>query len=160
MEIKIHQAGINDLDILMEWRMEVLREVFAIPKDQSAAELEEENFLYYQEALLKGDHIACFAYVEEEIAGCGGMCLYREMPSPDNPTGECAYLMNIYTRPRFRGHGVGDTVVRWLVKQAVQRRIPKIYLETSDAGRPLYQEIGFQDMTDMMKLPGGKLPER
>ena len=51
--------------------------------------------------------LACFAYVGNEIVGCGGICLYQEMPSPDNPSGGCAYLMNIYTRPEFRGQGVG-----------------------------------------------------
>ena len=87
-----------------------------------------------------------------EIVGCGGICLYHEMPSPDNLNGKCAYLMNIYTRPQFRGHGIGNRIVRWLVEQARQRHISKIYLETSNKGRPLYQTIGFADMKDMMKL--------
>ena len=84
--------------------------------------------------------------------GIGGMCLYHEMPSPDNPNGKCAYLMNIYTRPQFRRQGIGDAVVRWLIGQAEQRGISKIYLETSEAGKPLYREIGFTEMPDMMKL--------
>lgn len=88
------------------------------------------------------------------------MCLYREMPSPDNSSGQCAYLMNIYVRPRFRGHGAGDAIVRWLVGQAAQRGIPKIYLETSDAGRPLYQETGFADMTGYMKFEGEREKEK
>lgn len=160
MNITIRQAGLEDLDRLMQWRMEVLHEVFSIPAEQSMTQLEQENRRYYQEALPTGGHIACFALLGEEIVGCGGMCLYREMPSPDNPTGRCAYLMNIYAKPRFRGQGVGRTVVGWLARQAMERNIPKIYLETSDAGRPLYQKMGFAELPDMMKLPGGKLPEK
>ena len=119
MEIQIRQATIQDLNVLMQWRMEVLHEVFSIPSERSVTELE---------------------------------CLYHEMPSPDNLNGKCAYLMNIYTRPQFRGHGIGNRIVRWLVEQARQRHISKIYLETSNKGRPLYQTIGFADMKDMMKL--------
>lgn len=152
MEIQIRQATIQDMDLLMQWRMEVLHAVFAIPQEQSVTELEEENRHYYQTELPRGEHIACFAYLGEEIVGCGGMCLYHEMPSPDNPNGKCAYLMNIYARPQFRRHGVGNAVVRWLIEQAEQRGITKIYLETSEKGRPLYREIGFDDMSDMMKL--------
>ena len=122
------------------------------PSERSVTELESENRRYYQTELPQGGHIACFAYVGEEIVGCGGICLYHEMPSPDNLNGKCAYLMNIYTRPQFRGHGIGNRIVRWLVEQARQRHISKIYLETSDKGRPLYQTIGFADMKDMMKL--------
>ena len=140
MEIQIRQATIQDLNVLMQWRMEVLHEVFSIP------------CLLYTSPSPRDGHIACFAYVGEEIVGCGGICLYHEMPSPDNLNGKCAYLMNIYTRPQFRGHGIGNRIVRWLVEQARQRHISKIYLETSDKGRPLYQTIGFADMKDMMKL--------
>ena len=154
MEIHIRQATIQDLDLLMQWRMEVLHEVFAIPPEQAVTELEEENRQYYQRELLRGGHIACFACMGEEIVGCGGMCLYSEMPSPDNPNGKCAYLMNIYAQPQFRRHGVGDAVVRWLIGQAEQRGISKIYLETSEDGRPLYREIGFSDLSGYMKFTG------
>lgn len=152
MEIQIRQATIQDMDLLMQWRMEVLREVFAIPSEQSVTEPEEENRRYYQTELPRGGHIACFAYLGEEVVGCGGMCLYHEMPSPDNPNGKCAYLMNIYARPQFRRHGIGDAVVRWLIGQAEERGITKIYLESSEDGRPLYRSIGFREMPDMMKL--------
>ena len=152
MDVVIRKAELQDLDLLMRWRMEVLHEVFSIPADQPLAELEAENRRYYQKELPQGGHIACFVYIGEEIVGCGGICLYHEMPSPDNLNGKCAYLMNIYTRPQFRGHGIGNRIVRWLVEQARQRHISKIYLETSDKGRPLYQTIGFADMKDMMKL--------
>ena len=152
MKIEIRRADIDDLDCLMQWRMEVLREVFSIPDRQPVEQLERENRRYYREALPSGRHIACFAVLEGEAIGCGGICLYQEMPSPDNPTGRCAYLMNIYVRPRFRGRGAGKAIVRWLVEQAEQKDIPKIYLETSQAGRPLYRSAGFLPMEDMMKL--------
>ncbi|MEY8390204.1 GNAT family N-acetyltransferase [Lachnospiraceae bacterium] len=152
MDIEIRKAELRDIDLLMKWRMRVLHEVFAIPDNQPAKDLEKANRIYYQSALQAGGHIACFAYKENEIVGCGGICLYQEMPSPDNLSGQCAYLMNIYTCPEFRRHGVGETVVRWLVGQAAQRSITKIYLETSEPGKKLYGKTGFVDMPDMMKL--------
>ncbi|MBU3217408.1 GNAT family N-acetyltransferase (plasmid) [Clostridium estertheticum] len=152
MNVIIRRATLKDLDILIDWRMEVLHEVFSVSQNQSLKALEEANRIYYQNALLNEEHIACFAYQEENIIACGGICLYKEMPSPDNPSGTCAYLMNIYTRSRFRGQGVGKQVVSWLVQEAVQRKVTKIYLETSEAGRALYHELGFQPMIDYMKL--------
>ena len=70
-----------------------------------------------------------------------------------DPTGNCAYLMNIFTRPQFRRQGVGEAFVKWLTEQAVQRGESKIYLETSTAGRLLYRKLGFVPMRDMMQLP-------
>lgn len=153
MEIEIVKAGLEDLSLLMEWRMRVLREVFSIPEGTDTALLEQANRQYYERHLLSGGHIACFAKNEEtgELIGCGGICLYQEMPSPDNPNGMCAYLMNIYTCPEFRRHGVGREIVDWLIHQAEQKSIKKIYLETSASGRPLYQELGFSDMCGYMR---------
>lgn len=150
MDFTIRQAGSKDIEILMSWRMEVLCEVFGIPAGQDMTELEQANRSYYQAMLKTNAHIACFAY-QEEIIGCGGICIYEEMPSPDNPTGLCAYLMNLYTRLPYRGHGTGKKMVGWLIAQAMQRGITKIYLETSDCGRKMYQKMGFAPMLGYLK---------
>ncbi len=153
MEIQIRKAESDDLDLLVQWRMEVLREVFP-PADYAFPDgLEEANRDYYRRALPAGEHVACFASVEGQIVGCGGICLYQELPSPDNPSGRCAYLMNIYCRPSHRREGVGEVVVNWLVDQAREQGITKIYLETTEPGRQLYEQIGFSDLPDMMILP-------
>ena len=54
----IRQAAPEDIELLMEWRMEVLREVFSIPKDHKTEELEKENRRYYRWALESGRHLA------------------------------------------------------------------------------------------------------
>ena len=154
--VEIRQATLEDLDLLVRWRMVVLREVFGIPDDESTDALEAENRRYYERALAAASHIACFAVSGHEVVGCGGICLQEELPSPDNPSGKCAYLMNIYASPSCRKQGVGAAIVSWLIEQARQRGIGKIYLETSQAGRPLYEKLGFADLPDMMKLT----PER
>lgn len=153
MKIVIRRAALDDIELLIEWRMEVLREVFSLPLSKNTDGLEQENRAYYQRALAQEEHIACFACMEEELVGCGGICLYQEMPSPDNPSGKCAYLMNIYTRPRSRKQGVGGAIVKWLADQAAERGISKIYLEASEEGKRLYTKMGFIPMGDMMNLP-------
>ena len=153
MDITIRQATLLDLEKLTEWRMEVLRTVFAIPRMEDINKLRSSNIAYYEEALQAGSHIAVFAESAGSTVGCGGLCLYREMPSPDNPTGQCAYLMNIYTRELFRGNGVARAIVNYLVDYAKKLNIQKIYLEASACGRPLYQGLGFEDMNGYMKLP-------
>ena len=151
-DIIIREATLTELNTLIEWRMEVLRCVFSIPAETDTTELRDANIEYYKRALADDTHIACFAEQNGKIVGCGGLCLYDEMPSPDNPTGHCAYLMNIYVRPEHQGHGTGKRIVRWLVGAALARGIKKIYLETSEAGRLLYSILGFSDMKDMMHL--------
>ncbi len=151
-EVTIRQVSINELDKLMAWRMEVLGEVFAIPPGTDTSALAQANRDYYVHALPVGEHIACFVEIEGETVGCGGICLQREMPSPDNPTGQCAYLMNIYVRPAYRRQHIGTALVSWLVGKARSLSIGKIYLETSEMGRDMYCHLHFEEMKDMLKL--------
>ncbi len=150
--ISIVKATLSELDELMAWRMEVLHEVFGIPADADTSALEQANREYYRYALSRGEHIACFARYDGQRVGCGGICLQQEMPSPDNPTGRCAYLMNIYTRSPYRRLHIGTTLVGWLVEQAKRQGAGKIYLETSGAGRAMYRRLRFEEMKGMMKL--------
>lgn len=151
MEITIKMATAADLEELMRWREMVLREVFSIPTGEDMTGLLAANRAYYQTALETEDHIACFACAEETPVGCGGICLYQEMPSPDNPTGQCGYLMNIFTLPAMRQHGVGRAIVQWLVQEAKRRGVGKIYLESTEQAYPLYQELGFHEMKGYLK---------
>lgn len=152
----IRAADMAEMELLLQWRMEVLHQVFAGASAAPWDALRAANERYYQEQLAAGTHIACFAEREGTILGCGGVCFQQEMPSPDNPSGQCAYLMNIYVRASYRGHGAGREIVTWLIRQARERGITKIYLETTAAGRRLYQGLGFADMADYMILKGGK----
>ncbi len=152
MDIHIKQATLEDLDELIQWRMEVLAEVFDDWEEENRSDLYEANLDYYRHAIPSGEHVAVFAQNGEETVGCGGVCIYREMPSPDNPSGFCAYLMNIYVRREYRGMGIAGRVVRYLIEQAKSRGINKIYLETTESGRILYENLGFTDMKGYMKL--------
>ncbi len=152
MALTIRRAFLKDIDFLVETRMEVLRDVFSIPPEQDMSELEQANREYYIHAVPIREHIACFVYDDGEFVGCGGICFSQEMPSPDNQTGLSGYLMNIYTRPDFRQQGIGEQIVRWLVKHAHKQGVTKISLETSLAGRKLYEKMGFVPMPDEMQL--------
>ncbi len=150
--IVIRQVSVSELDKLMAWRMEVLDEVFAIPRGTDTLALEQANREYYLQTLPTGEHMACFVEIDGETVGCGGICFQREMPSPDNPGGQCAYLMNIYIRPAYRRQHIGTILVSWLIGQARRPGIGKIYLETSDMGRDMYRHLHFEEMKDMLKL--------
>ncbi len=156
MRIRIRPLSKGDMPLLTDLRMEVLAHVFADQRktmsDEEWENLRQANARYYSEELEKGGHIACLAMAEGEIAGCGGICIYREMPSPDNRAGICAYLMNIYTRKPYRRQGVSREVCRWLIERAKERGAEKIYLETSECARTLYHSMGFREMRDYLKL--------
>lgn len=140
---------LNDIDELMQWRAEVLTEVFCTaPSD----EVLKANRAFYERKSPDSPHLAMVAYADGVPAGCGNVCFYSEMPTPDNPSGRCAYLMNIYVKPQFRHNGIAHRLISRLVDVALDLRCGKIYLESTDNTKHLYTTLGFKPMPDMMKL--------
>ncbi len=139
---------VKDLTTLMDWRKEVIRNVFGVEQEEK---LIDANHHYYSQHIADGGHLAFIAEEDGVECGCGSLCLTEELPSPDNPSGRCAYLMNIYVREPFRNNGVAHQMVRHLIEEAKRRECGKIYLETTEDGKPVYSSLGFRDMPDMMK---------
>ena len=144
----IRLKEIKAIPTLMRWRSEVIRNVFAQPP---STRLLIANRQYYQSHIPDGSHHAFVAEIDGEECGCGALCLTDELPSPDNPTGRCAYLMNIYVREPFRKRGIAHLIVKHLIEEAKKHDCRKIYLETTADGKPVYTSLGFKDMPDMMK---------
>lgn len=145
----IELREVKSMPVLMRWRAEVLRAVFGAEPSQRLLVM---NRRYYAAHIDDGSHLTVVARCDGEDAGCGGVCFGDELPSPDNFTGRCAYIMNVYVRPGYRGRGVGRAIVRHLVDEARRRDCGKIYLETTRQADSLYRSVGFGDMSGMMKL--------
>lgn len=156
MEITIKKIGIESLNLLMDWRKKVLSEVFMVNDIEKHSELILNNENYYKKHLTDGTHTAYFAINDDtnEIIGCGGICYQEEMPSPDNMTGKNGYLMNIYIEPKYRKCGAGKKIIETLILDAKENNASKIYLESSDIAKNLYEEIGFVNMINYMKFEG------
>ncbi|MCM1037239.1 MAG: GNAT family N-acetyltransferase [Bacteroides sp.] len=144
----IELKQIKAIPTLMYWRGEVLEHVFGQKPDKR---LLVANRRYYTAHIADASHVAFVATLDGKDAGCGAICLSEELPSPDNPSGRCAYLMNIYVREGFRGMGIAHRIVTRLVDEARSRGCDKIYLESTRDGRHVYESLGFRDMPDMMK---------
>ncbi len=148
LEMRVKIREITDLTALMGWRKEVIEHVFGQKADE---QLIMANRQYYEKHIADGSHYAVVAELNGAECGCGAVCFADELPSPDNPTGRCAYLMNIYVREAFRNKGIAHCIVSRLIDEANNRKCGKIYLETTEEGKAVYKSLGFKDMPDMMK---------
>lgn len=135
----------NELEKLLEWRREVLTEVFKEVPDESLMLANKEYF-----ESMPFDHT--FINVDGDDIACGIVCYQDELPSPDNRSGKCGYIMNVYVRKAYRHQGYGKMTVNRLINFARAKGCGKIYLETTDMARKLYTECGFMPIKDMMKL--------
>lgn len=155
-DLVYRKAGIADLEILTETRVEVLRAVFGIGADEDMSQVRNTSRSYYESSLAADRHVAYLVFDRqadgEKFAGAGGVSFYQVMPTCENPTGEKAYVMNMYTRPEYRNRGIAGHTLELLIREAKVRGITYISLDASEMGRPVYERHGFAQMTDMMKL--------
>ena len=153
MELIYQKATMDDIDILTESRIRVLRAANQLSDDVDMAEVERESREYYLESLKDGSHTAYLVFDGEKLAGTGGVSYYRVMPTDHNPTGRKAYIMNMFTDPVYRRRGVALRTLDLLVRDAKSRGVTAIALEATEMGRPLYEKYGFVKMNGEMELP-------
>lgn len=156
MEFVYKKAGPEDLELLVDTRIEVLRAANSLDDRVDLEAVRKYSRCYYQRALTDGSHVAILVFQGEKFAGAGGVSFYEVMPTYDNPTGRKAYIMNMYTRPTYRRMGVAYQTLDLLVSAARERGITFISLEASEVGRFLYEKYGFVKMEDEMLLCSGK----
>ena len=152
MALNYKKATIEDLKILTETRIEVLRAANKLSDDIDMTEVEKQSYEYYQEALKSGTHVAYLVFDGEVVVGTGGISYFKVMPTYHNPTGEKAYIMNMYTKPECRRRGIALKTLDLLVEDARAKGVCSITLEATDMGRPLYDKYGFVKMNDEMEL--------
>ena len=128
MSLTYKKAALEDIDLLTETRVEILRAANGLSRDADMGEIKKRSCEYYKKALRDGTHIAYLAFDADRFAGAGGVSFYQVMPTYHNPSGQKAYIMNIYTAPEYRR-------------------------KATAMGRPLYEKYGFIKMNDEMELP-------
>ena len=71
------RATIEELELLTETRIEVLRAANQLSENVDMTEVREQSYRYYKEALCDGTHIAYLIFEEEDFAGAGGISFFR-----------------------------------------------------------------------------------
>ena len=123
MHLTYKRATIEDIDILTETRIEVLRAANKLSYDIDMSEVKKQSYGYYKKALCNDTHIAYLIFNENCFVGTGGVSFFQVMPTY---------------------HNLSDTK---------SKGITSISLETTAMGRPLYEKYGFVKMNDEMELP-------
>lgn len=150
------RATSEDIAILIESRVELLREANRLDVTEPLNEIRERTHQYYIENLDAENHIAILAFQDtdskEQFVGTGAVCFYNVLPTCHNPSGRKAYIINMYTKPEFRKQGVGSKILDLLLKECEKKNVNFITLEATGKGRTLYEKHGFLPVTREMQL--------
>ncbi len=121
-EIAVHPMTLADLDQVME----VERLSYLTPWSRQAFESE----------LLQRYTVYLVARAGDRVVGFAGMHVLWEM----------AHVTNVAVHPEFRGRGVGERLMRELIRIAYRRGAARMTLEVRVGNAPaqaLYRKLGF-----------------
>lgn len=85
------------------------------------------------------------------VAG-GGVVLLDYQPAPNQSTAIRPFVVNVWTEDAFRRRGLARQLMEAMIAWSRQQGFPSLFLHASNAGRPLYEALGFQ-ATNEMRLP-------
>jgi len=83
------------------------------------------------------------------VAGAGLLVLDWP-PHPFDPAGEHrGYLLNVFVEPDYRKRGLAHALVERCLEEAHRLNLHVVALHSSDAGRRIYEGLGFRPTNEM-----------
>lgn len=134
-------------------RMDCLREVCGYAADHAfPAEFLAETADFLRTA----DQTTLLTMDGDVPVACATLCYKRTIPTPGHPTGRRAHLMNVYTAPGYRRRGLAKRLLTILHREAAKRGVTEITLDATEAGRRLYESMGYAASDECMYLDIGR----
>lgn len=142
-------ADKNDIEILMDIRLEMLRIVNDLDDNYVFSD---EMVKCSREYFEDGEQTTVLALDGDITVGCATMSYIYLMPTFSHPTGKRAHLMNVYTSRQYRRRGVAEHMIQMLIDDARKKGATEISLDSTEMGRPLYEKIGFASSKECMVM--------
>ena len=147
----IRSTTLDDLETLVQLRIDFLREIGSCNQAQKNA-LTEATQTYFRNKMPTREFMAWIAEAQGRIIGTSGVVLFERPPVAENLSGKEIYIMNMYTVPEWRCQGVATTLLQKILCFAEQKSIGRIWLHSTNEGRPIYLKCGFVGTSTEMEL--------
>ncbi len=147
--IVLRRATLDDIELLVDLRIAIQKAVGMVDGDRRA--VADASREYFRDKVPSGEYISFFAEAEGEVAGVGGIVLFRKPPHPGNLSGVEGYILNMYTRPDWRRKGIASRILDALLAEAREHNAGLVWLRATETGRLVYEQHGFAEDPHYMR---------
>ena len=148
----IRRATPGDIEALIELRLDMQRELVDGEMEVDWTAVQEACRQYFTEALPAEQFLVFVAEAEGRIIATSGLSFVSRPPSGTSFSRSEGYVTNMYTVPAWCGRGVATALLRATMEHARHQGARLVYLHTSDAGRSVYEKLGFAENPRYMQL--------
>jgi GNAT superfamily N-acetyltransferase len=154
----IRHASLADVDVIVRHRAEMFAEMGLLPS-HLRTDLISRTVEYLRQAVPAGEYVGWVAATVDRpdvvIAGAG-VQRRRNLPHPLSvgehtsiAHGHQAIVLNVFTEQAWRRQGLAAMLMQHVIDWARSSSVETLVLHASDAGRPLYEKLGFVQTSEM-----------
>ena len=142
-EYRIRYADPSDAELIASHRVAMFQAMGELEgTDVTAVESATRKRLAAQ--LASGEYTGWLVEIDGVPVAGAGVLLHQYHPTRQNPDGRpTAYILNVYTDPLHRRAGLATRLIETILAWCREHDIARASLHTSDAGRPVYERLGF-----------------
>jgi GNAT superfamily N-acetyltransferase len=149
-EYTIRMATLADVALISHQRANMFIDMGMDPAP--IRQMEQPFQMWVSDLMTKGAYYGWFAVADDgQVVAGAGLWLNPWIPSPQSPSGQRGYILNVYTEPEHRRQGLARRLVQTCIDDCRERGLSAVVLHASDQGRPIYERMGFK-VTNEMRL--------
>lgn len=139
----VREATLADLSIVLEHRRRMFEEMgFRDPA--ALATMNAISAGLIEQGLRDGSYRGWLATTPDgRVVAGGGVIVLTFQPHPIDPRPQRAWVVNMYTEPEYQRRGLARRLVQEMIDWCRSQGMRYLYLHASDAGRSLYESMGF-----------------
>ena len=159
--VTIRPALLDEAPLIVAHRRAMFAEIRQLPAEQLDA-MEAAFGPWLAEQLKRGDYRGWFgAITSGQVVAGAGVWLMDWPPHMMHAEPRRANILNVYVQPNYRRRGLARALTETALDWCRQQGVRMVILHTSDAGRPIYEALGFRSTNEMsLLLESGPMPER
>jgi GNAT superfamily N-acetyltransferase len=151
VEMLIREATVADLATIMRHRRAMFSDLGFC--DEAALDaMEATSAPFIKAGLKKGSYQTWLAEAKGIVVAGGGLVIVGHPSAPNDTNPRRAWILNMYTEPEYRYRGFAKAIVETIVGWCRSLGFPSVSLHASDAGRHLYEILGFVPTNEMRLL--------
>ncbi len=145
--LTFRKANVRDAEILSDYRIVFLNEVYGIDSHPDEEQLQIELVEYFTESLRQESVVAWLAEYDSKVVSTSSLVIWDAPLSYSGlgSKGKRGYILNMFTLDGFRKKGIASVLLEKLLSEAKDLALELVTLHATDDGIGVYKKIGFEE---------------
>jgi GNAT superfamily N-acetyltransferase len=159
-QYSIRRSTVDDAAVIARHRVAMFTDMGDVPTEDLSNDLLERSTRALAAYLADGSYVGWLAITADgDVIAGAGVHIKPQLPriSYDHARVEDSPVplaVNVYTEPQWRKRGIARVLMKVAMEWASSQGADRVVLHASDAGRPLYESLGYHVTNEMRWFVG------